>query len=75
MNLILPDPVPMKMICSFAREGNEFERIYSIGDELGRGSFGEVYRCCYNNISNKDEKNKGNAKETDEYFAVKVNYN
>jgi hypothetical protein len=68
MNLILPNPLPMKNICCFAREGGEFERIYTIGEELGKGTFGEVYRC---NISNDGTP----VKHTSEYFAVKVNSN
>ena len=79
MNLILPDQIPMKTICSFAREGDEFERIYSLGEELGlatfkiiiiimitrKGSFGEVYLC---NIW----KNESKVRNKTEYFAVKV---
>lgn len=55
----------MKNICSYAREGDEFERIYSLGEELGKGSFGEVFRC---HIWKDDMKVRDGLK----YFAVKV---
>ena len=45
MNIQNPCARAFQKICADAIEGDEFEKVYTLGNEIGKGSFGVVFKC------------------------------